>query len=114
MLEWQKVTPVLVSIVLILTIAVARAYSRTLAAIVATMPVNIALALWIVSSAEQGSTPAMIEFTGSMVRGISATLVFVVTAWLAARAGWPFVPVLLVSYGVWIVVLGALFWLSGA
>ncbi len=111
-MDWQKIGPVLISILLIVVIAVARAYSRTLAAIVATMPVNITLALWIVASAEGGRAEAMSDFAGSMARGIVATLVFVLVAWLAARAGWPFVAVLLVSYAVWAAVLGALFWLT--
>lgn len=111
MLEWQKVTPVLVSIALIITIAIARAYSKTLAAVVATMPVNITLALWIIWSAEGGRPAAAEGFAWSMLRGILATVVFVLVAWLAARAGWPLVPLLLVSYTAWLVVLGALFWL---
>ncbi|MFN8501397.1 hypothetical protein [Kouleothrix sp.] len=111
--EWQKIAPALISILVIVTIAIARAYSKTLAAIVATMPVNITLALWIVWSAEDGRPGPTLAFAASMLRGILATLAFLLAAWLAARAGWPLVPLLLASYAAWLLALGALFWLAG-
>ena len=112
-MEWQKLAPVAVSILLIICIAVARAYSRTFAAIVSTMPINIALALWIVSSGDDGRPAAMTEFSASMLRGIASTVVFVLVAWLAARAGWGLLPLLLISYLAWAVALGLIFWVFG-
>jgi hypothetical protein len=111
-MEWQKLAPVVISILLIIGIAIARAYSRTFAAIVSTMPINIALALWIVASAEDSKPAAMTEFASSMLRGIASTAVFVLVTWLAARAGWSLVPMLLVSYLAWAVSLGLIFWLA--
>ncbi len=51
---WQQVVPVVASILTIIVIAVVRVYSKTLAAITATMPVTIPLALWIVYSGSSG------------------------------------------------------------
>ncbi len=111
-MEWQKLAPVVISILLIICIAIARAYSRTFAAIVSTMPINITLALWIVSSAEENKPAVMQEFTSSMLRGIVSTVVFLLVAWLSARAGWSLLPMLLVSYLAWAVSLGLIFWLA--
>ena len=111
-MEWQKIAPVIASILLIICIAVARAYSKTFAAIVSTMPINIALSLWIVASAEEGKTASMIEFSAAMLRGIIPTVVFVFVTWIAFRAGWTLVPVLLVSYAAWAAALGLIFWLA--
>lgn len=112
-MEWQKIAPVAISILLIIGVAVARAYSRTFAAIVSTMPINIALALWIVASAEDSKPAVMTDFTSSMLRGIASTGVFVVVAWLAARAGWSLIPLLLIGYLAWGVSLGLIFWIFG-
>ena len=54
-MDWQKIIPVIVSIFIIIFIAVVRAYSKTFAAIVSTMPINIALSMWIIYSAEEGN-----------------------------------------------------------
>jgi hypothetical protein len=108
-LEWQKIAPVIISILLIVCIAIARTYSKTFAAIISTMPINIALSLWIVASAEDGKQAPLTEFTAAMLRGIIPTVVFVFAAWLTVRAGWQLVPVLLASYIAWAASLGMIF-----
>lgn len=45
-IDWQRVLPVIASI-LIISVAVVRQYSKALAPILATMPINIPLAMWI-------------------------------------------------------------------
>ena len=109
-LEWQKIAPVIISILLIVCIAIARAYSKTFAAIVSTMPINIALSLWIVASAEDDKQAPMTEFAAAMLRGIIPTVFFVFVTWLTIRAGWSLVPVLVASYIAWAVALGLIFW----
>lgn len=108
-IAWGRVLPVLVSIAVIILIAVLREYSKTLAAITATMPVNIPLALWIMYSAEEGDKTVMAAFTGSLVIGIGPTVLFLIVVWLAARAGWGVVPMLIAGYAAWGVALGAIF-----
>ena len=110
-MDWQKITPVIVSIFLIIFIAVVRAYSKTFAAIVSTMPINIALSMWIIYSAEDGKPESFTSFMQSMLQGIIPTAIFVFVAWLAARAGWELWQVLLMSYIAWAIALGLIFWL---
>jgi len=112
-MDWQRLLPVIVSIVVIITIAVTRAYSRTLAAITATMPINIALTLWIVYSAENGDKVRFAEFARSLMEGLVPTVLFMFTAWMAARAGWDILPVLVAGYVAWAIGLGIVFWLFG-
>jgi len=112
-MEWQKVIPVVVSIFIIIAIASLRAYSKTLAAITATMPVNVALTLWIVYSAEDGKQAPFTDFTWSMVLGIIPTTIFVFVAWITARMGWNIVQILLACYGVWAVMLVVIFGVGG-
>ena len=63
-------------------------------------------------SAEDAKPAAMTDFATSMLRGIAATAVFVFVTWLAARAGWGLVPILLISYLAWAIALGLIFWLA--
>ena len=108
-MTWQRVLPVLVSIVVIILVAVLRAYSRTVAAITATMPLNVALGLWIVYAAEEGEQAAVSEFSRSMLIGIWPTVGFLVVIWLTARAGWRLIPMLAAGYAAWLLGLGVLF-----
>ena len=64
---WRQVVPVLISIVILIVIAIVRASSKTLAAIISTMPVTIVLSLWIVYAAEGGDQASVVNYTRSMV-----------------------------------------------
>jgi hypothetical protein len=105
----RQVLPVAISILVLISIAILRAYSKTVAAVTATMPVNIPLAVWIVYSAEHGDHATMVDFTGSLFVGIWATMVFTMALWLAARAGLGLIPMLIVSYLAWAAVVGVLY-----
>lgn len=102
----QQVLPVVISIVVIVTIALLQAHSKTVAAITATMPLTIPLALWIVYVANRTDRAALTEFTGSLLIGVSATLVFTAALWLAARAGLRLIPMLAIGYAAWAAALG--------
>ena len=108
-LNWGQVGPVVVSIGIIVLIAVLRAYSKTLAAITATMPINIVLALWIIYAAEGADRATVVRFTESMLVGVGATVIFLGAVWLVARAGWGLVPMLLSGYLAWGVTLALIF-----
>lgn len=98
-IAWGKVAPVIVSIIIILTIAILREYSKPLAAIAATMPINLPLGLWLVYGS---STQAEMEqFARSLALNLIPTFAFVVIAWLAARAGWKLIPMILAGYAGW-------------
>jgi hypothetical protein len=104
----QQVVPVVISILLIIVIAILRARSETLAAITATMPVTIPLSLWIVYAGSGGDPLTVTNFIAGLFVTMVANIFFVVAIWLAARAHWPLVPMLIVGYTVWGVVLGLL------
>lgn len=106
-IDWQRVLPVLVSIGILITVAIFRQHSRTLAAIAATMPINVPLALWIVHSGSPADRDGLIQFFETMIVGLPPTFVFIVAAYLAARAGWSLVPMIAVGYAGW----GASLWL---
>jgi len=102
----KQVVPVLVSIAIIILVAVARNYSRALAAVTATMPVNVPLSLWILARAEGDSPEVMVEYTGSLVVGIIGTAACVVAMHLGARAGLKLGANIALGYGAWALVLG--------
>ena len=106
-IAWQKVLPVIVSIIIIITIAVAREYSKTLAAIASTMPINIPLGMWIIASGD-GDKAVMQQFTGALFINIWPTIGFLLVVWLAARAGWGLVPMIAAGYVAWAIGLGAI------
>lgn len=102
----HNVLPVLISILLIITIAVLQAYSKTAAAITATMPLTIPLALWIVYADNKNDRTEIVRFSESLFVGVGATMVFTVAIWVASRAGLGLVATLAVGYVAWAGVLG--------
>ena len=116
-MKWQQHVPVLISIGILITVAILQRQSKTIAAIAATMPLNIPLALWIVYASAEGERRAVAEFSQGMLLGGISTLAFLIATWLAARAGLKLGPLLLVSYGVWggvlLTMLGLRRWLGG-
>lgn len=106
-IDWQRVLPVLVSMGVILLVALLRQHSRTLAAITATMPINIPLALWIVYSGDSdtGSRTAFVE---GLIVGLIPTLVFLAVAYWGARSGWGLFPMIIAGYVGWGLSLGVL------
>ncbi|MGD2145419.1 MAG: hypothetical protein PVH41_01850 [Anaerolineae bacterium] len=106
---FRRIAPVLASIAVIIVMAVLRARSRVLAAVTATMPVTIALGLWIVYVAEDGDRTAVITFARSMLLGLAATATWPLTVWLGARAGWGLPRLLIVGYLAWGTTAGVIF-----
>jgi hypothetical protein len=100
-IDWQRVLPVLVSIGIIISVAILRQYSKTFAAIAATMPINVPLALWIVYSGGDSDRDGTFSFFETMLVTLPATFVFIVAAYIAARAGWGLAPMILVGYLAW-------------
>ena len=106
-IAWRDVGPVIVSILIIIAVAIVRSYSRTAAAMLATMPINVPLAMWVVYSGAGGDRTIMAQFTQSMLIAIGPTVIFILVVWLAARAGWRLAPMLAAGYLVWGICLGA-------
>lgn len=101
----QDVVPVVISILVIVLVAIIEKQSKLAAAVTATMPLTVPLALWIVYVSAGGDRVSVEQFTRSMVIGIVPTIAFVIAVWLAARAGLKLVPILVTGYGVWGLVL---------
>lgn len=97
----QDILPVILSIVVIILVAVLEKQSKLFAALTATMPLAAPLALWIVYSSNAGDKTAVSQFSFSLLLGLLPTLAFLITVWLAARAGVKLVPMVLMGYGVW-------------
>jgi hypothetical protein len=97
----QKNLPVITSILIILLVAFLRERSRTLSAILATMPINMVLALWIVVGAPDMNQQAMVQFVRSLIVGLMPSIVWLIVVFVALRNGWTLLPSVLVGYGVW-------------
>lgn len=104
-IDWQRVTPVLISIAIIILVAIARTYSRALTVILATMPINIPLAMYIVSSGNPEDKEGFADFMGGLIIGIIPTFCFLFIAYFAARAGWNIWLILIAGYVGWAVCL---------
>ena len=103
---WRQVGPVLLSVLVIIAVAIVRNYSRTLAAVTATMPVSIPLSLWIIYSGYQGDRDQVRQYTDALPIGLLSTLAFTVAVWFASRAGWRLWPMIGAGYAAWGASLG--------
>ncbi len=103
---FARALPIIVSILIILAVAYLRNQSRVLAAILATMPINIPLALWVISESDGFKQSDLIGVTQNIMYGLVPSLVFVFVIYLAARAGWPLPLMLLVGYMAWGLLIG--------
>jgi hypothetical protein len=102
-MKTQDILPVVLSIVVIILVAVFEKHSKLFAALTATMPLATPLALWIVYSSNAGDRNVVSQFSLSLFLGMLPTLGFLITVWLAARAGMKPAPMILTGYGVWAV-----------
>jgi len=105
----QNILPVLLSILVIILVAVLEKQSKLFAALTATMPLAAPLALWIVYSSNAGDKTAISQFSLSLLLGLLPTLAFLITVWLAARAGLKLVPMIVMGYGVWAIGVSLLY-----
>lgn len=108
-MTFQKLFPVLTSIAIILAVAALRERSRALAAVLATMPINIPLALWVMASGADGSPAALAEFTRALMISLVPAFLWLGVVYLAVRAGWGVLPAIGLGYAVWALLIGALF-----
>ena len=100
-MKLQDILPVVLSIAVIILVAILEKQSKLFAALTATMPLAAPLALWIVYSSNAGDKNVMSQFSLSLLLGLLPTLAFLITVWLAARAGMKLVPMIVTGYGVW-------------
>ncbi len=101
--------PVLISVLIIFLIAFLEKRSKLVAAVTATMPIKVPLALWVVVAANPGDALAVENFSRSLVIGIIPTFGFLVAAWFGFRKGLKLVPAILIGFGVWACGVGLTF-----
>jgi len=111
-MNFQKLVPVLTSIAIILLAAGLRERSRPIAAVLATTPINIPLALWIISTGSGGDAKALTDFMRAAIISLIPTFIWLGVVFLAVRAGWNVFAAIGAGYGVWVVLIAGLFWLG--
>ena len=97
----ERFGPVAASILVIIVIALLRERSKAIAAITATMPINVTLALWLIYAADGTTQTEMVSFVRSMVFGVFASLCWLLAVWVASRAGLSLGWLLVAGYGTW-------------
>ena len=97
----QEISRILIAFGVIVAVTLLQKQSKLIAAITATMPINVPLAIWILYSSTGGDRASIQEFTQSLVLGIFPTLGFLLVVWLAFRADAKLVPALVLGYVTW-------------
>ncbi len=108
-MSFQKILPVLASIGVILVVAALRERSRTAAAILATMPINIPLALWVVAGSTGDDPRALADFTRSLIIGLAPAFVWLGVVFVMVRAGAGVLAAIAAGYAVWAALIAGLF-----
>ncbi len=105
----EEITPVIISILIIIAVAFLQRQNKLAAAIISTTPLRAALAMWVVYAAVNGSKTEMVKFNQSVALSLIPTFLFAVGAWYAARADLKIGGILLSGYGTWAVATGILY-----
>jgi hypothetical protein len=101
----EKLVTVVLSVLIVVMVAVVQERSRHLAAIIATMPLTVPLAMWIVFSASRGDQRQTADFVGSMLVGIVGNVLFVLACWLGFRREWGFLATVAFAAAVWLLIV---------
>ncbi len=102
----QRWFPSITSIGVILLVSLLRDRSRALAAVIAVMPINIPLALWVVSAATGQDPTKLAAFTRTLFLGLLPGLLWLGLAYAGFRAGWPLWKAVGLAYLVWGALIG--------
>ncbi|GAB4307184.1 MAG: hypothetical protein Kow00117_00350 [Phototrophicales bacterium] len=105
-INWSKTLPVIVSILIIIAIAILRNYSKTLSAIVAVMPMNIPLGMWIIYAGAEDKQKELVEFSQALFINIIPTLIFMLVVWQLSKAGYSLIQTIVGGYIVWGIAMG--------
>jgi hypothetical protein len=95
------ILPLMISFLVLTAVTILQRSSRLAAALTATMPLTIPLALWIVTAGDPDEPQAMTEFTRGLLWSIWPTVLFVIVIWVASRAGWRLAPTIGAGYLAW-------------
>jgi hypothetical protein len=113
---WARIGPVIISCCLIILIAILRNYSTLFSAIVATMPINVALAFWIVYSGgdvegkdEEAKRETLLGFSRNMLLFLPSTYVWLIFAYVFSARDWKLWAIMGISYIGWAGAMGILY-----
>jgi Na+/melibiose symporter-like transporter len=98
-----KVYQLLISMAVLTVMAIIGERHRDMAGLLAAMPLQIPLAIWIVYSNTGGSVEQTTEFARAAFFGIIPTSIFCLAVWLALGKGIRPPQVYLLAYAIWIV-----------
>lgn len=82
-MKLQDGVPVLLSILVVITVAILEKQSKLFAALTATMPLSAPRALWIVYSSNAGGKTPVTQFSLSLLLELLPAFAFLVTVWRA-------------------------------
>jgi hypothetical protein len=100
-----RVYQLLLSMAVLTVIAFVGDRHRDLAGLLAAMPLQIPLAIWIMYSNTGGNLEQTAEFARAAFYGIIPTVIFCLAAWLALSRGLQLSRVYVVAYATWMVSL---------
>jgi len=108
----QKSLPVITSILIILAVAALRDRSKLLATIFATMPINMPLALWVLSGSGPDDPALMAGYARAFLISLMPSVIWLVVVYLGLRGGWSLPGAILSGYAVWGLLMAGLFGLG--
>jgi hypothetical protein len=109
--DWSKVLPIIISVLVIVAVAVLRKYSPTFASIAAVMPINIPLAIAIVYAGTPTTEQrdVMPTFTSGLAINLLPTFLFTIVVWRMFAMGYGLWAAIIVGYIIWAIGLAILF-----
>lgn len=108
----QKTLPVITSIAIILVVAVLRDRSKTLATIFATMPINMPLALWVLTSAGEDNAAVIATYVRSFLVGLVPAFIWLGVVYVGLKIGMSLLGAIAGAYVVWVILIAGLFWMG--
>lgn len=102
----QRIYQLLISFGILTVIAFLSERSHVLASVVSVMPLNIAFALWFISTHTGGDAALSADFSRMATLGLIPTMLFTTVCWFGFRQGWSLGRVLIMGYGVWLAAMG--------
>ncbi len=111
-MNWQKALPVLTSVLIILVVAFLRDRSKTLATVIATMPINMPLALWVLVGAGPDDPTTSAGYVRVLIIGLVPAFLWLGVVYLGLRLGWSLIAAIAAGYALWVVLMAGLWWLG--
>jgi hypothetical protein len=104
-LTWQRISPILISICVLVFVNVMGQRNRTVAGMASAMPVTLPLAMWVYYRTSGTGYPGLTQFVGAQMRAIVATVAFVVVCYVTISHRWPFLAAIAAGYGTWFTIV---------